>query len=158
MTRSRMNQISLALVFAGGVLLLVLFGLGSSPPVVEAGLPPRPTAAPTATTPSVQNQPAGAAVIRLQVSAVLGDPTLLGSIVQWQDALGGWHDVEGWQGHLEGEGYKAWWVAPKDYGTGPFRWVVYESSPAVPLVTSDSFNLPSSGHERVLITVTLPDE
>jgi len=46
------------------------------------------------------------------------------SVVQWQDSAGNWHDVEGWRGTLDSNGYIRWWVAAKDFGTGPFRWVI----------------------------------
>jgi len=46
------------------------------------------------------------------------------SVVQWQDVNGNWHDVEGWRGTLDSHGYIRWWVAAKDFGTGPFRWVI----------------------------------
>jgi hypothetical protein len=46
------------------------------------------------------------------------------SVVQWQDINGNWHDVEGWRGTLDSNGYIRWWVAAKDFGTGPFRWVI----------------------------------
>jgi len=53
------------------------------------------------------------------------------SVVQWQDSAGNWHDVEGWRGTLDNRGVRRWWVAAKDFGTGPFRWVV-EGAGAVP--------------------------
>jgi len=46
------------------------------------------------------------------------------SVVQWQDSAGNWHDVEGWRGTLDSTGYIRWWVAARDFGTGPFRWVI----------------------------------
>lgn len=46
------------------------------------------------------------------------------TVVQWQDSAGNWHDVEGWRGTLDDRGVRRWWVDAKDFGTGPFRWVI----------------------------------
>src|SRR5688572_5567394 len=52
--------------------------------------------------------------------------TGLGSVVQWQDGLGNWHDVDSWRSELTWLTsyvfFQPWGVAPKDFGTGPFRW------------------------------------
>jgi hypothetical protein len=88
-------------------------------------------------------------------------------VVQWQDKAGGWHDVEGWQGTLEPDGSpapqggtgagrdgsKRWWVAAKDFGTGPFRWIVTQGKNGRPLAASAWFNLPSVANETVRIEV-----
>jgi hypothetical protein len=70
------------------------------------------------------------------------------AVVQWLDGLGAWHDVDGWRGELE-EKRVTWWVAPKHFDTGPFRWVVYGGADGEVLATSESFNLPS-GHGHVI--------
>jgi hypothetical protein len=54
------------------------------------------------------------------------------SVVQWQDSVGNWHDVEGWRGTLDSQGVIRWWVDAKDFGTGPFRWVIEGASSAAP--------------------------
>jgi hypothetical protein len=75
------------------------------------------------------------------------------TVVQWQDAWGDWHDVEGWRGTLDGVsadvsgkivGHKTWWVAAKDLGKGPFRWQVYRCENGKLLATSAPFYLPGS--------------
>ena len=80
------------------------------------------------------------------------------TVVQWQDALGGWHDVDGWRGHLDDSAgaEKRWWVAPKDFKTGPFRWLVYGEKGGELLGTSANFYLPSRSAEVVGVDVVLP--
>ena len=120
-----------------------------TPPVPDT---PTPMPKPPAPAPSGAN-------IALYVESPYA-PTKAWTIVQWQDALGGWHDVEGWQGTLEKralyEGYeKVWWVAEKDWSTGPFRWVVYESQGGATLVVSESFYLPDAAGVLKAVEVSL---
>lgn len=73
--------------------------------------------------------------------------------VQWQDETGGWQNVETWQGPLEEDGdYKSWWVDPKDFGKGPFRWLLTDGDGGSILAVSEEFALPTDVNE-VLITV-----
>lgn len=139
--------ISLAVVFAWS-------GAGESHAGVT-DLPPRPTAVPTATpvatsVPAAQSQRAGATIL-LHTDAMPAD---IWTVVQWQDAHGNWHDVEGWQGRLD-DGVKRWWVAPADFRKGPFRWAIYERRGSGLLGTSEAFNLPQSPHE--IVTISYPD-
>jgi hypothetical protein len=86
--------------------------------------------------------------------------------VEWQDGEGNWHTVEGWQGNFdhalpEGDrhfGLKTWWVAPRDLGTGPFRWVVYAEGGGAYLARSEAFALPATlgGQRTVDVTMTVP--
>jgi len=99
---------------------------------------PEPTPAPL---------PSGA--IQLTVSSAPAD---LWTVVQWQDALGGWHDVSNWQGALD-DGIKTWWVSSADYGKGPFRWVVSQGGEE--LAASDSFTLPTAKGQVVRVFVSL---
>jgi hypothetical protein len=92
--------------------------------------------------------------IELHVQAVQV-PAGVWTVVQWQDAFGGWHDVEGWQGTLDAGDQKVWWVADKDFSTGPFRWVVYQGQGGPSLVASESFYLPAVSGERVRVEVSL---
>jgi len=71
--------------------------------------------------------------------------TGLWTAVQWQDGQGGWHDVENWQGPLNGGGNIRWWVSARDYHTGPFRWLVLDSPAGTRLGVSESFYLPGAG-------------
>jgi hypothetical protein len=95
--------------------------------------------------------PAGA-YIELQAGAA---PAGTWSGVQWQDKGGQWHDVEGWQGFLEADGSKRWWVSPTDFGQGPFRWVVtaYRGGPF--LSASTSFHLPATADQIIRRKVSL---
>jgi hypothetical protein len=70
--------------------------------------------------------------------------TALFSVVQWQDAQGDWNDIEGWRGTVVG-GKTIWWVEEKDWGKGPYRWVIYrdETTPSQILAASELFMLPT---------------
>ena len=67
--------------------------------------------------------------------------------VQWQDPAGGWHDVNGWAGPLNAAqgGYVYHYVDPKDFGKGPFRWVVSEKQGGTVLGMSGEFYFPTYG-------------
>lgn len=117
-------------------------------------LPPRPTVAPSPTptvhaTDDDDDSPRAGATIELQASTA---PAPTWTVVQWQDAQGDWHDVEGWQGTLD-DGVKRWWVAPADFRTGPFRWRIYAEKGGDVWGTSDWFDLPASSYEVVTVTV-----
>lgn len=137
MRKSRIWSISIP------VLTCALLLAAWLPPSALA-LPPRPTPEPTVPSPKPPN-----GAIELTVEAA---PVGLWTIVQWQDALGGWHDVEGWQGTLDDGVHKTWWVDKADYGKGPFRWVVIYGEATF---TSDSFYLPAYGGEVVRVQVSL---
>jgi len=137
-------------------------------PTWTPGPPLTKTPVPTST-PLPPSVPAGG-LIELRVP--LTPPALrdiiswqsLWTVVQWQDAWGEWHDVEGWQGTLDtvavgenGEivGQKLWWVATADLGKGPFRWLVYESERGKRLSASETFYLPDSKGETAPVEVSL---
>ena len=143
----------------GVILMLIIVGVAlelSWPPLLtqaQGTLPPRepPRATPTPKKKDKSdNKPVGA-YIELQLQPA---PTGGWTVVQWQDSDGGWHDVTGWQGTLEGQG-RRWWVAAKDFGTGPFRWVIYRAQNGARLAISEVFDLPQQPNETVLIQVTL---
>ena len=76
------------------------------------------------------------------------------SVVQWQDQEGFWHDVEGWRAEITA-GTMNWWVEAKDFGTGPFRWLVFAAGGERPLAISQPFYLPSeAGPEVIYIDLT----
>jgi hypothetical protein len=53
--------------------------------------------------------------------------------VQWSTwAKTNWYPVDAWSGPLAQNdyGWGAVWYEEKDYGTGPFRWVVFDGNPA----------------------------
>ena len=149
---------SILVLMTGGLALLltaaILVAVGASPARAD-DLPPRPTAVPTAT-PAPDDGDAGSlpygATITLRVTDA---PATAWTIVQWQDALGGWHDVDGWRGRLDdGDGdEKIWWVAPKDFATGPFRWQVYAQRDGALVASSDSFTLPAHTGATLLVEV-----
>lgn len=86
--------------------------------------------------------------IELQASAARGDNW---SQVEWQDSNGDWQPVEGWAGTLNSQGQRRWWVAAKDFGTGPFRWVVSQSPEGPVIFTSQPFSLPVEAHQIIVI-------
>ena len=124
--------------------------------------PVRPTPNPGTRTDS-KSRTSGGGFIELQVQL---DPIYtpmeqpwqeLWTVVQWQDHAGGWQNVEGWQGTLDGVdgdvGRKVWWVDDDDLGKGPFRWVVYLGQGGAVLIRSDSFHLPHRTGEVVVVDV-----
>ena len=66
-----------------------------------------------------------------------------------------WHDVSGWGEMLE-EQEVIWYVNKKDFGSGPFRWAIYQDGEL--MVASESFFMPTSTHQIVRVTVSLTDE
>jgi len=133
-------------------LLLVLL-LMVSPAAAESvtDLPPRPNLP----TPMPAPRYSSGAAIRLTVSPA---SPMLWTVVQWQDAAAGWHDVDGWRGLLDNpnEGTKTWWVNATDMGRGPFRWVVLDGPDGAPLAASEPFMLPSVTRQVGEVRVTLP--
>ncbi|MEM7347426.1 MAG: hypothetical protein AAF485_24570, partial [Chloroflexota bacterium] len=75
--------------------------------------------------------------------------------VQWQNVNNDWEDVTGWQGTLT-QGSRRWWVDAKDFGTGPFRWVITDGKGGTVIATSDSFNLPQFPNDPVVTQLTVP--
>lgn len=100
------------------------------------------------------NQPLGA-YIELQTQST---PVEAWTVVQWQDQAENWYEVEGWQGTLEGDGSKRWWVAAKDFGKGPFRWAVLIRKGGPWLATSVSFTLPEEAYQVVQVEIDLDRE
>jgi hypothetical protein len=87
----------------------------------------------------------------------------LWTVVQWQDASGNWHDVEGWRGTFDDVAIengvviaqKVWWVAQADLGKGPFHWLVYRGQGGVLLVRSTPFHLPEPTSGPTIVEVSL---
>lgn len=152
--------------------LVLAFG---SRTLLRAGeLPPRPTPEPTPTTPTTETSKAGESVASIALYATfpstwpwyqLHGQQLL-TVVQWQDEDGVWHDVEGWRGGFHrfdvdadgsAVGITTWWLAEKDFGAGPFRWIVYrDADRAQRLVTGESFTLPMRANARLVVPLALP--
>jgi hypothetical protein len=93
--------------------------------------------------------------IVLSLESPVAQWTQLWTTVEWQDAFGEWHTVEGWQGTFNEQGQVIWWVAEKDLGTGPFRWVVYEERDGALWAASESFDLPSHLGETTSVSIEL---
>lgn len=94
------------------------------------------------------------AYIELQVQP--GQPGLW-TAVEWQDSAGGWQVVEGWRGTLDADGRRAWWVAPADFKTGPFRWAVYQGPDGPLLATSQPFHLPAENGQVTQVVMSLAE-
>ena len=118
------------------VILLVVLSL--SWPHNAWALPPRPD--PTSTPRPTK------AIAKIKLS-VIGATDSYYTVVQWLDALGGWHDVQGWRGRLDEYDRKLWVVERKDFGTGPFRWALYDDPGSELLATSESFFLPAGRNQ-----------
>ncbi len=137
-----MKSIPQILMVGFGLLLIATLSNVFSMPV-QAELPPRPTPTPVPVPTSAA--PRGATIVlQTQVGAW--------SVVQWQDVNGDWHDVDGWRGAVT-DGTVVWWVAQKDFGTGPFRWVAYQSDGGAVMAASAPFTLPDAVNQRLLVTL-----
>ena len=147
--QKRKQQITLATLVGIGLWLIGLAVVGLPHKSALAALPPRPT--PKATLVPTKSSETGG-YIKLQVEAAPAD---MWTMVQWKDAHGSWHDVGGWQGTLDDKATKLWWVAPKDFATGPFRWAAYDGLEGQLLGLSAEFNLPASAKQIVLIELVL---
>ena len=77
-------------------------------------------------------------------------------MVQWQDAFGAWHDMEGWQGTFDEGNKKTWWVAKADFGKGPFRWTVTQRCKM--LASSEAFYLPTVTGQVVNVSMSLSSQ
>jgi hypothetical protein len=73
------------------------------------------------------------------------------TVVQWQDSAGEWREVEGWRGELA-TGHR-WWVHPKDFGAGPFRWLVTEGPDGPVIGISPPFQLPAGANQVAHVSV-----
>ena len=145
-TRKQFRKTFISAVLVALMLVLLLPSLALATPAV---LPPRPTPRPVA--PAPRKPPTGAYVVLHLLSA----PPKVWSVVQWQDALGDWHDVEGWQGTLDDGQCKTWWVAKKDLGTGPFRWAVHLEKSGPLVASSESFFLPDGVGKTTKIEMSI---
>ncbi len=126
------------------------------------GMPPRPLPQPSPAPPA----PFEGGLIELRVNF---DPTWswtehpwseMDTLVQWQDALGGWHDIPTWRGGLDEvvgyEGRKSWWLDRSHFGQGPFRWVFYLHKGDAPFKFSTEFFMPTADGEIVRTRMSVP--
>ncbi len=150
MKRMLCNKVTLIVIVAFSLLLTLV------PNSVQAGppaLPPRPPL------PSGGGGDGGSDADRLKGATielhVQDAPADAWTVVQWQDSAGGWHDVEGWRGMLDEGGAKRWWVASKEFNTGPFRWIVTQGPDGGELAASDPFTLPGSARQILLVSLSV---
>jgi len=149
------------IVTFGSLSLGVLLALLTPGPA--AAMPPRPPR-PTAPPPAASAPDPRRTLIVLSLSLPAETPSAVWSqfwtVVQWQDATGGWHDVTGWRGALDeaafGIGKKSWVVEEKDLGTGPFVWRVYVYSGGELAAASPPFYLPAQAEDVFESRVTGP--
>jgi hypothetical protein len=121
--------------------VLPLAGL-PAPVQASSALPPRET--PTPPSPDGEKDKDGPPVgAYIELVAPVGAWV----VVQWQDSAGSWHDVEGWRGSAANS--SRWWVHPKDFGSGPFRWVIYQGNQVSAM--SEPFYLPGTANETLQI-------
>ncbi len=155
-----MNQTHYRYFVVMAVISLLLIGLAQP---VRAGLPPRTTPTPIPTAASALSASGNWIELRIQFPSTWSWNTLpwnqVWTAVQWQDAMGNWHTVEGWQGTLDEmvktEGVKAWWVGQSDRGKGPFRWLVYERLGGRLLAQGAAFKLPLTQGQKIKVEVSL---
>ena len=156
--RRRVAQREIRRALLGSLAFLVLALTGFAPLRPVNALPPRPTPAVTPTpTPTrlprpPRPEPEPLSHIRLAVTPARPD---LWTVVEWQGGDGVWHEVTGWQG-TAAAGRQRWAVAPRNFGQGPFRWLVYAAPGGAPLAASAPFTLPATPNQELLISLTLP--
>jgi len=136
-----------ALILLGilGLMILAIFLPGTA----NATLPPRPVLMPTPETRTSKSE--NWSRIVLEAGIAHEDAW---TVVQWQGGDGVWHDVEGWRGQLV-NGQVRWRVAEKDFGTGPFRWVIYDESGGEAQSVGGSFSLPTSEGRTMTVDARL---
>jgi len=149
---SRKSLLSFALSFLYAISIVA--SLSTAAQVNASDLPPRPSPVPT-TSPG-ESALYSEGYIELHVLSTRAN---LWTAVQWQDHYGIWHTVEGWQGTLDeienGKGTKTWWIGKADMGTGPFRWLIYQSYQGKLLAKSSPFYLPGLVEQTVKVEVPL---
>ena len=130
--------------------LLLGQSLSPSPSMAGPELPPRHV--PREPTPNDDDDDGGRVLVGAHIELhASGLPNGAWSVVQWLDTAGNWHDVEGWTATMPNT-YQRHWVAPPDFGKGPFRWQVRRGPTGPVLAASDPFSLPLSGNEVVVVT------
>ncbi|MEM7030556.1 MAG: hypothetical protein AAF629_13380 [Chloroflexota bacterium] len=143
----------ISIIFISTILISSLVQLNLNTPAVQAGpsLPSRPTLTPTPSNVDHAGDnnetPPGAYIELTSTTSSLGAQT----IVQWQGSDGNWHNVEGWRSTTFEETIR-WWVHPKDFGSGPFRWIT-QSEHGVLQNQSQPFYLPAFPNQVVQIAI-----
>ena len=137
--------------------IALAFGLAWPPMLTQAGptLPPINLPATPTPIPDKSDDDDDAPIAHIDLQVVPAQAAGW-SVVQWQGSDDNWHDVEGWRGSLSAGGMRRWAVESKDFGSGPFRWVVMAGQSGSIIGTSESFHLPASGNEVVSLTIIVP--
>ncbi len=73
------------------------------------------------------------------------------AVVQWQDSQQQWLDVPGWRSML-GARVSRWWVSPRDFGAGPFRWIILRDKTLI--AQSQPFTLPKKAGSTLTVRAT----
>ena len=86
-----------------------------------------------------------------------GLPSSVWIAVQWQDAFG-WHTVAGWQGYPtsvspQGVLTQQWNIGPELFGSGPFRWAVYDYDGGPLIGVSPNFNMPATSRLNLYMSM-----
>lgn len=139
------------------VSLLALASQTPSPAQAGAGLPARETPVPPPPADDDKKDEAGPPVGAYVELAAPGAPVGAWTVIQWHcpsdgRSTGGWREVEGWQGAPTNS--SRWWVHPKDFGTGPFRWLVMTGPGGAEWAASASFYLPGQPNETLRVEVS----
>lgn len=148
------------------LLICMLLILWPTPASADSGdLPPRPTVEVTSSSPV-------GGFIRLQVAfprswSWTAHPWQMSHTqVQWRTDEDDWVNVAGWHGALDTvevgsdgsvSGTKTWWVAPRDFSAGPFRWLVTAADNHSTLAASEPFTLPVRNSSTVNVIVSLSE-
>jgi len=90
---------------------------------------------------------------RIRLTVSWADPSIIGrfigdgltTVVQFYDASGQWQDVGGWIQPLRNTNTVLWNVWRRDWGRGPFRWVVKNASKGYVMASTSGFYLPAAG-------------
>ncbi len=90
---------------------------------------------------------------RIRLTVSWADPGIVGqfisdgltTVVQYYDASGQWRDVSGWVQPLRNTNQVLWNVLRRDWGTGPYRWVVKNATKGYVMATTSGFYLPAAG-------------
>ena len=90
---------------------------------------------------------------RIRLTVAWADPRVvcqfigdgLTTVVQFYDANGQWQDVSGWVQPLRNTNTVLWNVWRRDWGTGPYRWVVKNAAKGYVMATTSGFYLPAAG-------------
>jgi LysM repeat protein len=88
---------------------------------------------------------------------VTNPPPNAWAVVQWQDRLGGWHEVTSWSARLDAEAYRVpglgtctvRWVLRENFSEQPFQWMIYTQRGGAVWASSYTFSLPQNSGEWV---------